>query len=156
MKVIVSSTGPTIDAEVDPRFGRATYLLLVESDTGELLEVIDNSRGKNVDQGAGIAAAALVAEKGAKKIFTGVVGPKAMKVIEKAGIEVVSNVSGTVSEAVTSLQAGKKQRKDEKQSDSSQAFSRTKSSGSKSGCRRLGGSGKGMGRGQGGQGGGRS
>ena len=30
MKIIVSSQGDTVDAQVDPRFGRAAFFLLIE------------------------------------------------------------------------------------------------------------------------------
>ena len=100
MKIVISSTGIDFDSTVDPRFGRAAFLLIVDSDTNALSEVIDNSQGRDVAQGAGIRVAALVADKGVKAILTGRVGPKAMPVVEKAGIQVVSDVSGTVRAAV--------------------------------------------------------
>ena len=100
MKIVVSATGMDLDSPVDPRFGRAAFLLIVDSDTGALIEAIDNSQGRDAAQGAGISRAALVADKGVKAILTGRVGPKAMPVVEKAGIQVVSDVSGTVRAAV--------------------------------------------------------
>ncbi len=106
MKIVISSSGPEMDSTVDPRFGRAAYFLIVDSANGELLEAIDNSEGREAAQGAGIGAAALVAEKGVKAILTGRVGPKAMAVVEKANIEVVSNVSGTVRDAVVQFSSG--------------------------------------------------
>ncbi len=106
MKIVISSSGPSMDSAVDPRFGRAAYFLIVDGESGELLEAIDNSAGRDAAQGAGIGAAALVAEKGVKAILTGRVGPKAMAVVEKAGIDVVSNVSGTVRDAVAQFGSG--------------------------------------------------
>jgi predicted Fe-Mo cluster-binding NifX family protein len=106
MKIVVSATGMNLDSPVDPRFGRAACLLIIDSDTGTLIEAIDNSQGRDAAQGAGISAAALVADKGVGAILTGRVGPKAMPVMEKAGIQVVSDVSGTVREAVEKFQNG--------------------------------------------------
>lgn len=63
MKIVISSTGIDFDSTVDPRFGRAAFLLIVDSDTNALSEVIDNSQGRDVAQGAGIRVAALVADK---------------------------------------------------------------------------------------------
>lgn len=90
MKIVVSATGMELSSLVDPRFGRAAFLLILDSDTGTLIEAIDNSQGRDAAQGAGISAAALVADKGVKAILTGRIGPKAMPVVEKAGIQVVS------------------------------------------------------------------
>jgi len=81
MKIVVSATGMDLDSPVDPRFGRAACLLIVDSDTGILIEAIDNSQGRDAAQGAGISRAALVADQGVKAILTGRVGPKAMPVI---------------------------------------------------------------------------
>ena len=100
MKIALSATGPSLDAMIDPRFGRATYLLIVETDTGELVESIDNSSRIATAKGAGIGAAALMANKGVQAILTGRIGPKAMPIVDKAQIQVVSNVNGPVQTAI--------------------------------------------------------
>ena len=100
MKIAVSSTGKEIDSKVDPRFGRADYLVIVETASGAIVQVIDNLEARNATQGAGINAASRIAEAGAQAILTGRVGPKAADVCEKAGIEMVNDVSGTVGDAV--------------------------------------------------------
>ncbi|NOQ65718.1 MAG: dinitrogenase iron-molybdenum cofactor biosynthesis protein [Desulfobacterales bacterium] len=100
MKIVISSSGPDLDSAVDPRFGRAAFFLIINSDSGELIESIDNSAGQDAEQGAGIKAAALVAEKGVQAILTGRLGPKAMAVAEKANIKVVNDCNGTVRNAI--------------------------------------------------------
>ncbi len=100
MKIAISSTGKEIDSKVDPRFGRADYLVIVETASGAIVQVIDNLDARNASQGAGINAASRIAEAGAQVILTGRVGPKAADVCEKAGIEMVNDVSGTVDDAV--------------------------------------------------------
>ena len=100
MKIAISSTGKEIDSKVDPRFGRADYLLIVETASGAVVQVIDNLDARNAAQGAGINAASRIAEAGAQAILTGRVGPKAADVCKKAGIEMVNDVSGSVDDAV--------------------------------------------------------
>ena len=100
MKIAISSSGPNLDSAVDPRFGRAAFLLIIDSDSGELIESIDNSTGRDAAQGAGIMAASLVVEKGAQAILTGRLGPKALAVAEKANIKVVNDCSGTVQNTI--------------------------------------------------------
>ena len=146
MKIVVSAMGTDLDSTVDPRFGRAAFLLIVDSDTGTLLEALDNSQGRDAAQGAGIRAAALVADKGVKAVLTGRVGPKAMPVLEKAGIQVVSDVSGTVREAVAQFRPGS-----QAQVSSSPTVTATKTatSGSGMGGGRCRGCGSGQGQGGG-------
>jgi predicted Fe-Mo cluster-binding NifX family protein len=105
MKIVISSNGPGLDSTVDPRFGRAAFLLIINSDNGELVESIDNSAGQDAAQGAGIRAAGLVAEKGVQAILTGRLGPKAMAVVEKTNIKVVDDVSGTVRNAIDTFRS---------------------------------------------------
>ncbi|MCK9294134.1 MAG: NifB/NifX family molybdenum-iron cluster-binding protein [Desulfobulbaceae bacterium] len=100
MKVAVSATGRELDSTVDQRFGRAQYLLIVDTESGAIVQVIDNQEAKDVAHGAGINTASLIAQAGAQAILTGYVGPKAAAVCEKAGITMVNGAAGTVREAV--------------------------------------------------------
>lgn len=105
MKVAVTARGAEIDAEVDPRFGRAAFILVVDNETLEF-EAIDNSANANAFQGAGIQAATSVCDKGAEVLLTGYCGPKAFKVVEAGGVKVVNDVTGTVKEAVALFNEG--------------------------------------------------
>ena len=106
MKIAVTSTGTDLDAEVDPRFGRARYIIVVDSDTLDF-EVLDNSENENALKGAGIQAASMVSEKGAEVLLTGFCGPNAFKTLSAANIGVANDVSGTVREAVKAYIDGK-------------------------------------------------
>lgn len=75
MKIAISATGPSLDAEVDPRFGRCQYFLIIDPDTMEF-EAIDNTN-KMASGGAGIASAQAVAQKGVQVVLTGNCGPNA-------------------------------------------------------------------------------
>ena len=105
MKIAVSASGTDLTSPVDPRFGRAAYFVLVESETGEA-EAHDNAQNLNAVQGAGIQAGQTVARLGAKVLITGNVGPKAFSVLQQAGIEVLLAGEGTVEEAVAKWKAG--------------------------------------------------
>lgn len=105
MKIAITSKGPQLEAEVDPRFGRAAYILIIDTETMGC-ESLDNSTNANAFKGAGIQAATMINDKGAKVLMTGFCGPKAYQVIEQAGIKLVSDVTGSVSQAITSFKAG--------------------------------------------------
>lgn len=107
MKVAVTSTNPTIEANVDPRFGRCSYFVFVDTETMKF-EAADNP-GASAGGGAGIATAQSIAEKGVNAVLTGNCGPNAYKVLNAAGIKVITGVSGTIRQAVEDFKAGKYQ-----------------------------------------------
>ena len=106
MKIAVTSTGPDLDSPMDPRFGRAAYVLVVDSETMEP-EVLDNKENANAFKGAGIQTARVISEKGAQVLLTGHCGPNAFKALKAAGIGVANNAGGTVREAVGAYMGGK-------------------------------------------------
>ena len=106
MKVAITSQGKDLDAPVDPRFGRAAYILIVDLDD-DSFEVLDNSENVNAFKGAGIQAAASVADKGTEVLLTGYCGPKAFQTLEAAGVKVANEASGTVQEALEDFIKGK-------------------------------------------------
>ncbi|MFC1734951.1 NifB/NifX family molybdenum-iron cluster-binding protein [Candidatus Hydrogenedentota bacterium] len=105
MKIAITASKPGKDASVDPRFGRAKWFLLVDTETGES-ESIDNVQNVNAMQGAGIQAAQTVASNNAKCVLTGHCGPKAFTTLTAAGIKVVTGVSGPIEKAIEDFVAG--------------------------------------------------
>lgn len=106
MKIAVTSQGTNLDSQVDPRFGRAAYILIVDTETFEF-EVLDNKENVNALKGAGIQAASMVSDKSAEVLLTGYCGPKAFMTLEAAKIRVANDVEGTVENAVKSFNEGK-------------------------------------------------
>ncbi|BAT72104.1 dinitrogenase iron-molybdenum cofactor biosynthesis protein [Thermosulfidibacter takaii ABI70S6] len=105
MKVCVTAVSPGLEAEVDPRFGRAQYFVIVETDTMDC-ESIPNPN-INAVGGAGIQSAQLVAEKGCKVVITGHVGPNAAQALQAAGVKVITGAQGLkVREAIEKFVKG--------------------------------------------------
>jgi len=104
MKVAVSATGQSLESQVDPRFGRCQYFLIIDTDT-MAFEAIQNASAGAMS-GAGIQAAQAIAEKGVKVLIAGNVGPNAHQVLSSAGIRIMTGASGTVREAVESFKRG--------------------------------------------------
>ena len=105
MKVAISASAPGLDADVDPRFGRCHYFAVGDPDTMKF-EFIENS-SMMAGGGAGISAAQGIVDKGVKAVLTGNCGPNAYQVLEAAGIQVITGVSGTVKQAIEDFKAGK-------------------------------------------------
>lgn len=145
MKIAISATGPHLHSAVDPRFGRAPWLLVVDSDTGAVINSIDNSTAGSVAHGAGIEAAGRLANEGVEVILTGRMGPKAAAVCARAGIWIREAVSGTVREALESFV-----REDDRQPTAQPATAMTVSGRDTDQGSRCRGAGRGQGRGLGG------
>jgi predicted Fe-Mo cluster-binding NifX family protein len=97
VKIAVTSTGNELISEMDPRFGRAKYFVIVDPQTLEY-EVKENKQNLNLSQGAGIQAAKIVADHNC--------GPKAFQVLSAAGIKVVTGAKGRVIDAVMQYNSG--------------------------------------------------
>lgn len=99
-KIAVTATGPTLDATVDSRFGRAAGFLIVDP-TNQDVQYLSNAETAGQASGAGIQAAQIIADAGAGVLLTGRVGPKALQALQAAGIEIGEDFDGmTVREAV--------------------------------------------------------
>ena len=99
MKIAVTSKGKDLDSQIDPRFGRAAYILIIDTDT-LAVEALDNSQNVNAFKGAGIQAAGMISDKGADVLLTGFCGPNAFKTLQAACIKVANDFTGTVKDAV--------------------------------------------------------
>ena len=102
MKIAVTATGKDIESNVDPRFGRAQYILVFDEGC-TLLEAFDNSENVNAMRGAGIQAGKILADRKVDVLITGYCGPNAFKALSAAGIRVVVEQSGKVRDALERL-----------------------------------------------------
>jgi predicted Fe-Mo cluster-binding NifX family protein len=105
-KIAVTSEGPSLDDQVDPRFGRAAGFVVLDPETMET-SYIDNGGSQIMAQGAGIQAAQLIAGAGVNWLLTGYVGPKAFQALSAVGVKVGQDLDGmTVREAVERFKSG--------------------------------------------------
>ena len=104
MKICVSAVANSLDAQLDPRFGRCPYFVIVDSESMQF-EAIPNM-ASGATGGAGIQAAQIIANNGVKVVITGNVGPNAFQALSAAGIKIVTGVFGTVREAVEKYKKG--------------------------------------------------
>ena len=104
MKICVTATGNTLEAAVDPRFGRTSHFIIVDPET-MAFEPLPNT-AVSAMSGAGIQAAQTIASKGVNVVITGNVGPNAFQALASAGIKIVVGAYGTVREVVTKYMRG--------------------------------------------------
>jgi predicted Fe-Mo cluster-binding NifX family protein len=98
MKIAVSATGKDLNCQIDPRFGRCQYFVFIDPETMEF-EALENA-GLMASGGAGVQAAQLVAQKGAKVLITGNLGPNAASVLSASGIKVYLVPGGRVEDVI--------------------------------------------------------
>jgi len=108
MKIVITASGPDMDSQVDPRFGRCEYFIFIDSETSEF-EAIANASGQAMG-GAGIQAAQAVANTGAEGVVTGNVGPNAFQTLAAAGIRIFTGAQGgSVKDALEKFKKGELQ-----------------------------------------------
>lgn len=100
-KICVSSKGKDLSAELDPRFGRARYFLILDPESSHL-EVLENPNTEAA-QGAGIQAAQMILSKDVGTVVTGNSGPNARRVLDSGGVNVIEGVSGKIEDILEKI-----------------------------------------------------
>jgi len=106
MKIAISSTGKDLESEIDPRFGRCPYFLIIEIKDKKIknLKAIQNT-AKAQSGGAGITAGEIVAKQNVNAIITTNLGPRAFDVFEQFKIKVYQG-QGKIKELVNEFIKG--------------------------------------------------
>ena len=104
-KIAVTAAGPSLDAAVDPRFGRCPHLVIMDVGKG-ICEAFENSNA-SVGRSAGAQMAEMIASEGVQVVLTGKCGPSAFRALSAAEVKVVSGCSGNIRDVLQQYQAGK-------------------------------------------------
>ncbi len=104
MKVCISSKGNSLESVMDPRFGRAAYFIIVDTETMES-EVIENSAAAS-GGGAGVTSGQLMADKEIEAVITGNVGPNAMNVLKASKVDIYRGTNSSVKENIDEFKKG--------------------------------------------------
>jgi len=150
MKIGISSTGKDMNSQIDPRFGRCAWFMIIQTDDMSF-DVFENEY-KSMGGGAGIQSANFLHSKDVNTVLTGNCGPNAMNVFSECKISVITGQAGLIKEAVEKFKNGELKpsvnptvnEKAGMADDMGQGCNRSQSRG-----RCMGGAGRGMGRGQG-------
>ena len=104
MKICVTSQGKTLDDQVDPRFGRCQFFIIVDTDTLDF-EAAENQSAQ-FSGGAGIQSGQLMVSKGVKAVLTGNVGPNAFQTLQAGGIKIYTGLSGKIRDVIEKYKGG--------------------------------------------------
>jgi predicted Fe-Mo cluster-binding NifX family protein len=105
MRIAVTAQDKELSSEIDLRFGRAKWLIVVDTETSDC-EAHDNVVNLSAVQGAGIQTGQNIANLGADVVITGNIGPNAFKTLNAAGVKIFLTEGQTVQEAIDSFKAG--------------------------------------------------
>jgi predicted Fe-Mo cluster-binding NifX family protein len=107
IKVAISSTGKDLESDIDSRFGRCPYFLIVDIEDKEIkkVETIENTAAAQAG-GAGVTSSQLVANQKVEAIITVNMGPRAFDVFKQLGIKVYQ-AQGKVKDAAQQFIDGK-------------------------------------------------
>ena len=105
MKILLTAVSPGLDSEIDPRFGRGAYFLIVDPDTSDWQA--EPNPAKSASGGAGIRAAQFVSEHDCSAVISGDFGPNAFDALTEAGISMYTyGPYRTVNEALAGFKSG--------------------------------------------------
>jgi len=90
MKICICATGPDLNSQISPIFGRCPYFLIIDSESKEF-KAIPNQAVQS-GKGAGVAASQLVVSEGAIIVICGNFGPNAFSVLQMSGIKIYPGV----------------------------------------------------------------
>ena len=105
MKVAVTAQGQELSSPLDLRFGRAQWIVVVDTNTGDH-DAYDNAVNLNIAQGAGIQTAKRIIELDVAAVLTGNVGPKAFATLYATNVQIFLTKATTVGDAIDSLKNG--------------------------------------------------
>ncbi len=87
MKIAITSTGNSPESLLDSRFGRCSYFVIYDNESHST-EFIPNPNKESIE-GAGPAAAQLIASRGAEKVVSGEFGAKVKSLFDTLKIQLV-------------------------------------------------------------------
>lgn len=87
MKIAITSTGNSLDANLDQRFGRCSYFVVYDTES-KATEFIPNPN-KGAEDGAGPASVQLVASRNVNKIVSGEFGMKIKSLLDSLKIQMI-------------------------------------------------------------------
>lgn len=105
MKIAITSSGESLDSQVDRRFGRAAYFIVGDPETMDFTAIANEN--VTAGGGAGIGSAKNVIDAGTQAVLTGNCGPKAESALTGSGVKLYTGVTGTVAKAIDLFKAGK-------------------------------------------------
>ena len=104
MKICVTATAFSLDAQIFPQFGGCSCFILADFETMRFEAIPNMAAG--VSGGVGIQATQTIANTDVNLFITGKVWPKAFQALSAEGIDIVTESFGTVREVIEKFKRG--------------------------------------------------
>lgn len=104
MKIAISATGRDVESNIDVRFGRASFFLILDTKTKGVKAIVNKARERS--SGVGITAVNVVANEGIDAVITTDIGPPSFEILERDGIKMYQ-AKGKISDAIQQFTEGK-------------------------------------------------
>jgi len=104
MKIAISVTGRGLDSNIDAKFERCKFFLILDIEKNSLLSFENKTKDRPREIGGTIGP--LIAKEGIDTVITSDIGPSAFDIFKRHGIKVYQ-AEGIVEEAVHRLKEGK-------------------------------------------------
>ena len=105
MKIAVCSTGPNLESQISPVFGRCPYFLIVDSETMKFKAIVNSALESG--RGAGVGASQIIASEGVGAVICGNFGPNAFSVLKMSGVRIYYGMFDlTVKEGIDKYRKG--------------------------------------------------
>lgn len=105
MKIALSSSGKNLGSSLDLRFGRCSYFIIYDLETGQF-KTVDN-KGQSSSGGAGIAAAQQLIDESVETVITGNVGPNAHELLISSNIKIYKGDNILCKDLIKAYKEGK-------------------------------------------------
>ena len=104
MKIAISATGRGLDSNIDVKFERCSFFLILDIEKNSLLSFENKTKDRPHEIGGTIGQ--LIANEGIDTVITSDIGPSAFDIFKRYGIKVYQ-ADGIVEDAVRRLKEGK-------------------------------------------------
>jgi predicted Fe-Mo cluster-binding NifX family protein len=104
LKIAIAAEGPDLKARVGNRLGTSRYVIVVDLST-TTVEAVPNPSVSG-QGGSGMQVVAVAISKKVNTVLTGYCNPTAQSYLKANGIEVLTGIGGTVTEAVEQFKRG--------------------------------------------------
>lgn len=104
MKLVFTAEGESLDAKLDPRFGRCSTFLVVETEDRSF--AAESNPAVGASGGAGPQAAQFLGDLGAEVVVSGGFGPNAFRALSAAGIRMYKADAVAIHTLLDAFEAG--------------------------------------------------